>query len=579
MQARRRRVEYPALGWTLAAGLIVFVAAADWYADGFGPRLALGSATLHLHSEPPGARVLVNGEVVGKTPLRETVRPGEVVVRFEHRFHDAVAQRLTIARNEERRVDANFAPAHGVLEVFSNPRGAEITLNGEPLEGATPLVMDVAAGAYDVTAAIRGRQTKTETVDVLPGERARLSFELEREPVGQLFVSLHPADAKLEIIGAATPYARGMMLPIGAYKLRATRPGYASEDFTLWVRYGENRHHVRLERHTGLLRLKVLPATATVEVWFEEGGIQQKRRIEGGELRVPTGAFEVRAHALGHRFYRQRLAMPREGLRHTARLRKFEVTAGERFRDRLRSGGEGPLLVVVPAGRFRMGSASGAADERPVRAVTVVEPFALGVFESTQCELDRQRSAAAGAAPARVCAEGDEPASGMTWQEAVTHMAWLSEETGQRYRLPSEAEWEYAARGGASGRFHHGDDPARLCSFANIADQALTSRFTADSVAPCSDGAAGLAAVGRFRANAFGLHDMLGNVEEWVADCWNGSHRGAPDIALPRTGGHCTSHVVRGGGWDSPPAEATLSYRSFSSVRNSARGFRVVREL
>lgn len=577
MQARQRRVEYPVLGWALGVGALVFIAAADWFADGFGPRLVLGSATLHLHSEPAAARVLVNGEFVGKTPLREAVRPGEVVVRFEHRFHDAVAQRLALVRNEERRVDANFAPAHGVLEVLSNPRAAELTLNGQPLDRATPVVLEVATGAYDVTATIRGRQTKTETVDVLPGERTRLSFELEREPVGQLFVSLQPTDAKLEIVGVAAPYARGMMLPIGTYELRATRPGYASEDFTLWLRYGENRHDVRLERLSGLLRLDVVPATAAVEVWFEEDLIRQVRRIEGGgELRVPTGAFEVRAHALGHRTYRRHLAMPTEGLRHTVRLRKFNVTAGKRFQDGLRSGGEGPLLVVVPAGRFRMGSTSGAADERPVRAVTVVEPFALGVFELTRCEFDRQQSAAA-AAPA--CADGDPPASGMTWQEAVSYLAWLSDETGQRYRLPSEAEWEYAARGGASGRYHHGDEPARLCSFANVADQALADRFTAAGAAPCSDGAAGLAAVGRFRANAFGLHDMLGNVEEWVADCWNGSHRGAPETARARLAGHCTSHVVRGGGWDSPPAEATLSYRSFSSVRNSARGFRVLREL
>ena len=577
-QANRKRTEYPALRWLLAVAAFAFIAAADWFADGLGPRLLLGSATLQLHSEPPAARVLLNGEFVGETPLRETVRPGEVVVRFEHRFHDAAAQRIVLARDEERRVDANFAPAEGVLEITSNPRGATLLLDGEPLEEAAPAVLDLPSGAYAVTATIPARQTKTETVEVLPRGHTRLAFELERQAVGQLFVSLHPADATLEIVDVAEPYQPGMMLPFGAYQMRASRRGYASEQFTLWVRYGENRHAVRLERLAGRLRLNVQPATAMVEVSFQQGSERRTHRLEhGDQLRIPTGSFEVRAEALGHRSYRRRLTMPPQGLTHAVSMKKHDVTAGERFRDRLRSGGEGPLLVVVPAGRFRMGSRTGASDERPVRTVTVLEPFALGVFELTECEFARQPAPAAEPS-ATPCAE-NLPATSMTWQAAVAHLAWLSEQTGHRYRLPSEAEWEYAARAGQTGRYHHGNAPARLCAFANIADRTLAGRFTSRGVAPCSDGEAGTAPVGRLRPNAFGLHDTLGNVEEWVADCWNGSHADAPETARARTDGHCGSHVVRGGGWDSTPEEATLSYRSFSSVKNSARGFRVLREL
>ena len=202
----------------------------------------------------------------------------------------------------------------------------------------------------------------------------------------------------------------------------------------------------------------------------------------------------------------------------------------------------------------------------------------MGVFEVMQCEFDRHARRDATPDEPSPCERGL-PATNVAWPEATDFLDWLSDETGERYRLPSEAEWEYAARAGSTARFHHGDDDAGLCAFANIADQTLATRFSTYAVAPCADGQMQMATVGSYAANAFGLHDMLGNAEEWVADCWHGNHQGAPSTADARTTSSCRFRVVRGGKWDSAPHEATVSYRSFSSGRNSARGFRVVREL
>lgn len=579
--ARRRRSDYPALRWLLASGALAFVAAADWFSDGFGPRLVLGSATLDLRSDPSAAQVRVDGKLVGETPLRHAVRPGEVVVRFEHRFHDAAAMRVRVQRDEERRVDANFAPAFGTLEVVSNPRGAELALDGEPLAAVAPVVLaNIPTKAYDVRATIPGRQTKTKTVDVLPRQRTEVAFELERIPFGQLHVALAPADAELTIHDVAEPYRPGMMLPFGRYRMSAARAGYASEHFTMYVRHGDNRHTVHLERLHGWLRLTVHPDDALVEVSFGEDAARRTvRRQIGGALRIPGGPFEISARAFGYRRYARRLTMPASGLDHVVRMEQVEMAAGQLLRDPLRSGGEGPLLTVVPAGRFRMGSESGAPDERPVRAVAVFEPFAMGVYELTRCEFDRQARGAARPDQPPTCDDHGVPVTKVSWQQAMAYLNWLSDETGERYRLPSEAEWEYAARAGSTARFHHGDDAAGLCAFANIADRALAKRFRTYTVAPCEDGQTQLAAVGGQAANAFGLHDMLGNAEEWVADCWQSNYRGAPATAEARTNGQCRTRVVRGGRWDSAPNEATVSYRSFSSGGNSTRGFRVVREL
>ena len=225
-----------------------------------------------------------------------------------------------------------------------------------------------------------------------------------------------------------------------------------------------------------------------------------------------------------------------------------------------------PELVVVPAGAFLMGSdrRDGEGDERPRRRVTVAR-FALGVHEVTRAEYGAFVSAT-GRTSGECYAfdegegqwgwregvswrspgypqSGDHPAVCVSWEDAQAYVRWLSTETGARYRLPSEAEWEYGARAGTTTRRHWGNDPDEQCLYANGADRTLKRRFDGWTVADCTDGALWTSPAGSFTANGFGLHDMLGNVWEWVADCWHDDYDGAP-----RDGSAWTS----GGDWQSP---------------------------
>ena len=134
------------------------------------------------------------------------------------------------------------------------------------------------------------------------------------------------------------------------------------------------------------------------------------------------------------------------------------------------------------------------------------------------------------------------------------------------------------ARAGSRTRYPFGDDPRELCRHANVADQTLAARYRKYSTAACDDGVLGVGPVGRLQANAFGVHDMLGNAEEWVADCWRRNYSGADGTPRPYDG-NCSAYAVRGGAWDSAPEEATVSFRSFSTGAGPARGFRIVREL
>ena len=168
----------------------------------------------------------------------------------------------------------------------------------------------------------------------------------------------------------------------------------------------------------------------------------------------------------------------------------------------------------------------------------------------------------------------------VNWEDAQAYARWLSAETGKTYRLPSEAEWEYAARAGTTTRRHWGDDPDDGCAYANGADRTFEARVDNWTVMDCTDGVVWTSPVGAYRPNAFGLHDVLGNVWEWVEDCWHDDYDGAPrDGSSWTTGGDCGRRVARGGSWNNSPRGLRSANRSWSGAerRTSNIGFRVAR--
>ena len=239
--------------------------------------------------------------------------------------------------------------------------------------------------------------------------------------------------------------------------------------------------------------------------------------------------------------------------------------------------GAGPEMVVIPAGRFRMGCVSNDGDcqdwEKPVREVTISAPFALSVHEVTFEEYDRFTDPPGmGLRVARRKAadegwgRGTRPVINVSWIEAWEYTRWLSSSTGAPYRLPTEAEWEYAARAGTSTKFTWGDEIG-------------VNRANCDSFF-CADQWAYTAPVGSFAPNRFGVHDMHGNVWEWILDCWNGNYAGAPKDGRARRGDYAL-RVRRGGSWDDIPTVVRAAGRSMAttSTRDNATGFRVVRTL
>ena len=561
----------------LLFGLLVLLVLVglDWVFGTTTKRLILGTAGVSIVTDPAGATVFAEVTPLGTTPLDDArVLPGEYVLRIEHPHHLPVRESITLARGDELTRTLTLERGRGGLQLVSNPRGAVVALDGETLAGKTPLTFeDYPAGEYEARFEIYGRRTVIRTFEVLPGATTEVSVELNRVPMGSLVVSTTPADATVTVLDAPVAYESGVMLPLGTYQIRVARAGYGAVEETVELRHGPNRMNVELRRDLATLRLNVTPSNAAVTV--RAAGETQRVREFPAQLELPTGEVVVNARRLGYRDASRRVTLGAGGADITLELQRFNVKIGRVFRDDLRGGGQGPQLVILEAGQFRMGDVvgDGSADERPAHDVQLRAPFAIGVYEVTQADWAAYSQSAAAENPRL-------PKTGVRREDIVAYLRWLSRQTGQRYRLPSEAEWEFAARAGATGAYPPGGLDG-LCARANVADAQAKARFNQYGALDCTDGHVRLAPVGSFVANGLGLYDMIGNASEWVADCWHGSYVGAPSDGRARSShsGDCDSWVERGGAWNSGADAVRLSYRRPASRPDGDRGFRVVREL
>jgi formylglycine-generating enzyme required for sulfatase activity len=246
-------------------------------------------------------------------------------------------------------------------------------------------------------------------------------------------------------------------------------------------------------------------------------------------------------------------------------INEIERQAGWRelttFRDRLKVGGEGPLMVVIPVGRFLMGSPPDEPerpdDEGPQHEVKIAKPFAMGVYAVTFDEYARFAEATGRRRPKdEDWGRGKRPVIHVAWDDAQAYCAWLTDQTGWTYRLPSEAEWEYACRAGTTTPFHFG---ARIST-----DQANFNGSSTYNGSAKGEYRQKTLPVGTFAPNAFGLYDMHGNVWEWCEDAWQDYHEGTlspwhasffygTSWAGVMEADGVASHVLRGGSWDAPP--------------------------
>jgi formylglycine-generating enzyme required for sulfatase activity len=227
-----------------------------------------------------------------------------------------------------------------------------------------------------------------------------------------------------------------------------------------------------------------------------------------------------------------------------------------------------PVMIALPAGSFTMGSHSDDPSEKPPHHVTIAAPFAIGKYEVT---VEQWNACADANACPRLSADTNSvknaPARDLSWDDAQLYVKWLAKTTGKPYRLPTEAEWEYADRAGTTSKYWWGEQMRK--GQANCKD--------------CGEPwhKEGPESVGTFAANPYGLHDMNGSVWEWVSDCWHNSYQNAPNDGRAWDAPGCNMRVIRGGSWreGSDYMLTSTRFKYSQSVRQSQDGFRVAKDL
>ena len=299
--------------------------------------------------------------------------------------------------------------------------------------------------------------------------------------------------------------------------------------------------------------------------------IDEERKATGtpAVIRLPAGTYNLTVRRDGYKEVTSEVEIGRDVL-------ATKDIVLERSQGRPQSASSGstfiecdgcPQMIVIPTGRFYMGDLTGGGDkdELPVRAVAIETRFAIGRHEVTfdEYKICVWEGGCSEYPDDEGWGRGDRPVINVSWHDAQGYVAWLSEATGEAYRLPSEAEWEYAARAGTRTPFFTG---ARIST--------SQAKFDGGQTMP----------VGSFDANPWGLFDMHGNVWEWVEDCWHYDYDGAPvdgSAWLEAEGGDCSRRVLRGGSWKDFPRDLRSANRGRGNSvdRYWNYGFRVARTL
>ncbi|MES2675257.1 MAG: SUMF1/EgtB/PvdO family nonheme iron enzyme [Pseudomonadota bacterium] len=245
-----------------------------------------------------------------------------------------------------------------------------------------------------------------------------------------------------------------------------------------------------------------------------------------------------------------------------------------------------PEMIKIPAGSFRMGNINNFVPLDPFRAKKVeaelpvhkvkIKAFKLSKYEITFAQYDAFAEATGKAKPNdEGNGRGQQPVGNITWWEATDYAQWLSQRTGKNFRLASEAEWQYAVRAGTTSEYYWGESADH--TFANYGTDKCCDLFASGA-----DKWLHAAPVGQFPANKFGLHDMLGNVSEFVQDCWNPNYEGAPTDGSAWTTGDCKKHVTLGGQYHSDPfwlrVSARINHPAPEAERNINFGFRIAQD-
>ena len=560
-------------------------------------------ALLLFDSVPSGAEVWLGDIKAGTTPYQNLqLSSGQNLnITLKAQDYRDLQVALTLQPGSNTPKPFQLIPAFGSLSITSEPSGADVYISGE-LVGQTPYSSQRLASAkylVDIRKPLY-LPLSNQTIAIEDGQLAEHSYKLQPN-FGDLSVASEPPAATItletngrEVYRGSTPIS--LQLEPATYILSASKSGYAERRFEVTIARGDRtsigKEQLQLRQLSGTAVISSKPASPGARVLIDGKDSGAVPLI----TELPVGSYEITIKA--------------DKLKGTAQL---QVRDGEQrtLVVELAQGGSAggiiqdcpqcPPMVYIPASSFRMGDIQGGGREweKPVHRVSV-GAFLLGQTEVTVDQFRAFVKASGYKTEAeqedRGCRtyengswdwrsgknwrnpgfkqSSEEPVVCLSWNDTQRYIEWLSKKTGEQYRLPTEAEWEYAARAGSETKYSWGNTASH--EYANYGTDSCC-----DGLAKGKDKWKYTSPVASFTANAFGLYDMHGNAWEWTQDCWNGSYKGAPSDGTAWLSGNCSRRVLRGGSWYGYPDFLRSAYRLRNSAgyRSDYFGFRVSRTL
>lgn len=554
---------------------------------------------LNISSEPAG-RVLIDDEEVGDTPLRQLpVAAGEHELRLLAPRYLPYREQITVTGMEQVQ-DFEFAlePAWGNISIDSVPPGATILVDGEPA-GATPASVEILQGTHQLSLELTGFRRWDNELAVTAG-------------IDQSFgpITLQPADGRLQL--GSTPAAASVTVdgeyrgqtplllelePGRAHRVAIFKAGHSSANRTVSLEPGaEETLHVSLRAKLGEVTIQVKPAGAQVSIAGKSYGSGSQT------LQLPAFEQQLEVSLQGYRSYRQRFT-PRPGLGQLITVELLTESAARLAGLKpVITNSAGQELRLFTPGDFTMGASRrepGRRANEVLHPVSLTRMFYISTYEVSNAEFREFRSQHnSGRVEGNSLNRDRQPVVMVSWNDAALYCNWLSqreklkpvyqetngvitgfdsEATG--YRLPTEAEWAWVARSKGADllQFSWGGSYPPTEKVGNFADSS-SAYITGRTVQSYSDGQVVSAPVGSFPANHKGLHDLGGNVAEWIHDIYSiASDSGAPllDPMGKQTG---NNHVIRGASWaHGTVTELRLSFRDYGQAGRDDVGFRIAR--
>ncbi len=568
--------------------------------------LQLLPGLLSIDAVPIGAKVQIDGEPAGEAPFQDLpVEAGEHVLLIEAERYLPLQQTLEITgRNIAQQLALELDPAWAEVTVDSLPPGASILVDGEPV-GETPAVLEILGGERQLILQLAGYADWQQALVIEPGQPQAIDTVALLPAAGVLELSSEPSGANVTLDGefqGQTPLSLELT-PDREHRLAVFKPGYRRYNGTVQLpAAGRDSQSVKLTAQLGEVRFNISPANAELKIDGRSRGKGSKT------LSLPAVEHSVEISLAGHNTVRRRVT-PRPGLQQLVEVRLLTAKEARQasIKPQLTTSLGQTMLLFSPMDSQLPDFTMGASRREPGRrANEVMHPvslrraFYLQTTEVTNAQFRQYtRSHNSGQIESNSLNRDHQPVAQVSWQQAAAFCNWLSKREGltqfyresngivtgfntsaNGYRLPTEAEWAWAARAQGSSwlKFPWGDAfPPPANSLENYADNS-SAYVTGRVLGGYTDGNVVSAPVGSYRANQNRLHDMGGNVAEWVHDVYSiPSANGATEVD-PQGAQKGDNYVIRGAGWShSKIAELRLSYRDYGQEGRDDVGFRLAR--